>query len=79
GGGYSTVHDLLAFLQALRAHRIRSGPPAGLGAAGGSGGLNGDVEGDLPGGYDLIVLANQDPPAAERVADLVRKWLGVKD
>ncbi len=79
GGGYSTVHDLLAFLQALRAHRIRSGPPAGLGAAGGSGGLNGDVEGDLPGCYDLIVLANHDPPAAERVADSVRKWLGVKD
>ncbi len=79
GGGYSTAHDLLAFLQALRAHRIESGPPADLGAAGGSGGLNGDVEGNLPGGYDVIVLANQDPPAAERVAEMVRKWLGSED
>ena len=77
GGGYSTAHDLLAFVQALRTHRIASGPPAGVGAAGGSGGMNADVEGDLPGGYDLIVLANLDPPAAERVAGMVRAWLGV--
>lgn len=78
GGGYSTSHDLVAFVEALRTHRIPSGPPSGIGAAGGSGGLNADVEGDLPGGYDLIVLANLDPPAAERVAAMVREWLGVK-
>lgn len=78
GGGYSTSDDLVAFIQALRTHRIPSGPPAGIGAAGGSGGLNADVEGDLPGGYDLVVLANLDPPAAERVATMVREWLGVK-
>lgn len=34
---------------------------------------------DLPGGYGLIVLANLDPPAAERVARMIRDWLGVKD
>jgi len=33
------------------------------------------VEGDLRGGYDVIVLANLDPPAAERVAQLIRKAL----
>jgi hypothetical protein len=37
------------------------------------------LEGDLPGGYDLVVMANLDPPAAERVARLVRGWLGVQD
>ena len=79
GGGYSTAQDLLKFLQALREHRIPNGLPAGLGIAGGSGGINAVVEGDLPGGYDLIVLTNLDPPAAERVARMTREWLGVHD
>jgi D-alanyl-D-alanine carboxypeptidase len=79
GGGYSTAQDLLKFLKALRENRIPNGPPAGLGIAGGSGGINGVVEGDLPGGYDLVVLANLDPPAAERVARITREWLGVRD
>jgi D-alanyl-D-alanine carboxypeptidase len=79
GGGYSTAGDLLRFLAALREGRIASGPPAGLGIAGGAPGLNAVVEGDLPGGYDLVVLANLDPPAAERVARLVRGWLGASD
>jgi CubicO group peptidase (beta-lactamase class C family) len=79
GGGYSTVQDLLKFLKALREHRIPNGPPAGLGIAGGSGGINAVVEGDLPGGYDLVALANLDPPAAERVARMTREWLGVHD
>jgi hypothetical protein len=30
-------------------------------------------------GYDLIVMANLDPPAAEHIARLVRGWLGVLD
>jgi D-alanyl-D-alanine carboxypeptidase len=76
GGGYSTISDLLQFLAALRAGQVPSGPPAGIGIAGGSGGLNAVVEGGLPGGYDLAVVANLDPPAAERVAHLVRGWLG---
>jgi D-alanyl-D-alanine carboxypeptidase len=79
GGGYSTAQDLLGFLQALREQRIPNGVPAGLGIAGGSGGMNAIVEGDLPGGYDLIALTNLDPPAAERVAGMVRNWLGAHD
>jgi CubicO group peptidase (beta-lactamase class C family) len=79
GGGYSTAQDLLKFLKALREHRIPNGMPAGIGIAGGSGGINGVVEGDLPGGYDLVVLTNLDPPAAERVARMTREWLGVHD
>ena len=79
GGGYSTAQDLMKFLKALREHRIANGPPAGLGIAGGSGGINATVEGDLPGGYDLIVLSNLDPPAAERISRDVRGWLGVHD
>jgi len=79
GGGYSTAADLVEFVQALREHRIPNGPPPGLGVAGGSGGMNAVVEGDLPGGYDLIVLANLDPPTAERVSQMTRQWLGVRD
>lgn len=79
GGGYSTAHDLMRFVQALRERKIPNGPPPGIGIAGGSGGINGVVEGDLPGGYDLFVLANLDPPAAERVARTVRGWLGAPD
>lgn len=79
GGGYSTIGDLLEFVAALRKRSIPQGPPAGIGIAGGSGGLNAVLEGDLPGGYDLAVAANLDPPAAERVAEMVRKWLGATD
>ena len=79
GGGYSTAQDLLRFLEALREQRIQNGLPAGIGIAGGSGGINAIVEGDLPGGYDLIVLTNLDPPAAERVARMTRGWLGARD
>ena len=76
GGGYSTAHDLLRLMNALRTHKIASAPEAGnVGVAGGAPGLNAAVEGDLPGGYDVIVLANLDPPAAERVARLIRSAL----
>lgn len=78
GGGYSTAPDLLRLLAALRAGRVPQGGPAGMGIAGGAPGLNAVVEGDLPGGYDLIVLANLGPPAAERVARIVRGWLGAR-
>lgn len=79
GGGYSTAHDLLRLINALRAGKIPSGPPSGIGIAGGAPGLNAAVEGDLPGGYDVIVLANLDPPAAESVSRIVRGWLGARD
>ena len=79
GGGYSTAGDLLKFVQALREKRIPNGLPAGLGVAGGAPGINATLDGDLPGGYDLIVLTNLDPPAAIRVSRLTRDWLGVKE
>ena len=46
-----------------------------IGIAGGAPGLNAAMEGDLRGGYDVIVLANLDPPAAGRVARLIREAL----
>ena len=77
GGGYSTAHDLLSLMNALRNHRIPNAPEPGMvGIAGGAPGLNATVDGDLPGGYDVIVLANLDPPAAERVARVIRTALG---
>ncbi|HJP86230.1 MAG TPA: serine hydrolase domain-containing protein, partial [Gemmatimonadaceae bacterium] len=76
GGGYSTAQDLIKFLKALREHRIANGLPAGLGIAGGAPGINAIVEGDLPGGYDLVVLTNLDPPAAMRIGRMTREWLG---
>lgn len=79
GGGYSTAQYLMRFVQALREQKVPGGPPAGVGIAGGSGGINAVVEGALPGGYDLVVLANLDPPSAERVARMVRAWLGGGD
>lgn len=39
-------------------------------------GLNAMIAGGLPGGYDLVVLANLNPPAAMRVARMVRQLLG---
>ena len=78
GGGYSTAHDLLRLLNALRAHKIDQAPEAGMvGIAGGAPGLNAAMEGDLEGGYDVIVLANLDPPAAGQVSRLIRQALGV--
>ncbi|HYW11397.1 MAG TPA: serine hydrolase domain-containing protein [Longimicrobium sp.] len=79
GGGYSTAHDLLRFVAALRGGRIPGGPPAGLGVAGGSPGVNATLEGGLPGGYDLVVLANLDPRAAGRVGELLRGWMGIAE
>lgn len=79
GGGYSTAHDLLRLINALRENKIPAAPPSGMGIAGGAPGLNAAMEGDLPGGYDVIVMANLDPPAAERVARIIRAGLGVPE
>ena len=79
GGGYSTAGDLARFVQALRDKKIPGAPPPGIGVAGGTQGVNAVVEGDLPGGYDLIVLTNLDPPAAMQLSRLVRQWLGTGD
>jgi hypothetical protein len=53
------------------------GEHPGVGWAGGSPGVNAVIE--LGGGYTIIVLANYDPPAAEEVAQNVRKLLGIAD
>jgi D-alanyl-D-alanine carboxypeptidase len=79
GGGYTTAQDLVRFIQALRERKVPGGPPAGVGVAGGAPGLNAVLDGELNGGYDLIVLANLDPPAAENVARIIRAWLGAAD
>lgn len=76
GGGYSTAADLLGFLQAVREGRVPHAGGPGVGIAGGAPGLNAAVEGELPGGYDLVVLSNLDPPSAEDVAAWVRAMLG---
>lgn len=76
GGGYSTAHDLLRLLNAMRAHTVAQAPEPGMvGVAGGAPGINAVMDGDLPGGYDVIVLANLDPPAAGRVARIIRASL----
>ena len=79
GGGYSTAADLLRFVQALREGKIAEGEPPGIGIAGGAPGINATLDGDLPGGYDLVVLANLDPPAAQALAAVIRGWLGAAD
>lgn len=80
GGGYSTAHDLLRLLNALREHKIDNAPDAGtVGVAGGAPGINAVMEGDLAGGYDVIVVGNLSPPAAERVSRLIREALRNRD
>lgn len=79
GGGYASAADLARFVQALRERRLPQAPPPGVGVAGGSPGVNAIIEGDLPGGRDVIVLANVDPPVAERLAEAIRRWLGATD
>jgi len=79
GGGYASAADLVRFVHALRERRLPHAPPPGVGVAGGSPGVNAIIEGDLPGGRDVIVLANVDPPMAERVAEAIRRMLGATD
>lgn len=79
GGGYSNLEDLKKLMAALRRGGLPGGPPAGIGAAGGAPGINSAIEGDVAGGYDIIVLTNFDPPAAMRVAQQLRGWLGARD
>ncbi len=75
GGGYSTAEDLLRFAIAVQRGDL-AGVAAGLGIAGGAPGINALLEVGLAGGYHLIVLANMDPPAAERVGERFLEWVG---
>jgi len=71
GGGFSTVGDLVKFARALGTGKLldeegtRRVHGGGLGIAGGSPGCNALLESNGP--YTLAVLANADPPAAERL------------
>lgn len=85
GGGYSTLHDLLRFTQALRRgtlvrpETLRDGfedlaadrdGNTGVFFGGGAPGINAAVA--LEGPWTVIVLANVDPPAAEQAARIAR-------
>lgn len=79
GGAYASASDLLALLVAQRAGRL--GAPVDARReiiAGGSPGSNGIIAEGLPGGYDLIVLENIDPPAVDAVVSPVMSWLGAR-
>jgi CubicO group peptidase (beta-lactamase class C family) len=79
GGGYSTVDDLLRFVQALRGRALLDSTwsawagGGGIGIAGGAPGINATLEAEGP--YVIAVMANLDPPAAERLAGTIRRWL----
>lgn len=78
GGSYAAAGDLLELLRATRDGRLGITPDfAQSMIAGGSPGSNGVVAQSLPGGYDLIVLENLDPPAADAIVEPVLSWLGV--
>ena len=47
----------------------------GIGAAGGAPGLNAEFDTKLAGVYTVVVIANYDPPAAEKVGKQIRSWL----
>lgn len=68
GGVYSTAGDLLRFVSSASSGQGR------LGIAGGTAGANAVLESPGPAGVTVVVLANLDPPSAERVATRVRGW-----
>jgi len=106
GGGYSTVGDLLRFMNGLTSHRLldaahtalllkprvvtaRAGNEQALGFGvrtwpdgavsvghgGGAPGMNGELMYFPRSGYLVVVLANQDPPAASELADFIVRQL----
>jgi len=79
GGSYASARDLLKFVLATRTGTFGT-PVDGRRSliAGGSPGSNGVIAEGLPGGYDLIVLENLDPPAADAIVSPVMSWLGVR-
>lgn len=92
GGGYSTVEDLLKFVQSLETGKLTipkslNSPDVepgriingGFGIGGGAPGLNAAIDSKIAGEYTIVVAANLDPPAAEKVARQIRGWLGAND
>jgi D-alanyl-D-alanine carboxypeptidase len=88
GGSYSTAADLLRFARALpkilgtASYRELMGVPRdapasakpGVAWGGGAPGVNASVQ--LEGAFEVIVLANVDPPAAEEVGRNLGRLLG---
>jgi CubicO group peptidase (beta-lactamase class C family) len=81
GGTYATAEDLEKFAAAV-ADGVLPMPEGGLaqggnlGVAGGTEGCNAVLDSDKESGLIFVVLANDDPPAAQRVARRLRAWLG---
>lgn len=76
GGGFSTAEDMLRYTRALKTGVLYN-PDAegGMGIAGGAPGINAFLDWDPSSDEVIVVLANLDPPAAERVARQIRMWL----
>ncbi len=78
GGGYSTAMDLLRYTIALQEGKIVPETfkgRGGLGIAGGTAGVNTILDWNPRKGYTIIVLANYDPPIAERVGKHIRMMI----
>ena len=87
GGAYSTARDLLKFATALENGTLFLADSAGTpgerprgsgGFAGGSPGVNAVLEVDFDKSLVAIVLTNEDPPGATRVARTLRQWMGMR-
>lgn len=72
GGGYSTVLDLLAFVNAAKAGAF-PGVGGDLGIAGGAPGTSAVIESN--GEWTVIVLSNLDPPTGEDLGSAIARAL----
>ena len=72
GGGYSTASDLLAYVNARRNGRLPK-DTGGIGIAGGAPGTSAVVEANAT--WTVVVLANLDPPAGERLGVAIMEAL----
>jgi CubicO group peptidase (beta-lactamase class C family) len=80
GGGYSTADDLLKLVLALRADKLSAPESAAMFAgnmafAGGAPGINAYVETVATTGCTIVVLANDDPPAAVKTGEKIGRLL----
>ncbi len=78
GGGHSTARDLLRYTIALEKGVYGAAwaeDRGGLGIAGGAPGINAALEWMPADGVTIVVMANLSPPAATRMARLIRAWL----
>jgi CubicO group peptidase (beta-lactamase class C family) len=84
GGAYATAADLARYIGALRGNRLLSpevttrllggtGEQASMAIAGGAPGLNAVIQ--ASGDIVVVVLANLDPPTAERLGEALARQL----